>query len=67
MGDMRNAYRIFVGKPGEKEPLGRHRHRWEDNIRMDLSEIRCVLDSPGSLVNTVSIKGGEFFDWVNGC
>jgi hypothetical protein len=34
-----NAYNILVGKPEEKRPLGRCRHRWEDNIRMDLREI----------------------------
>jgi hypothetical protein len=39
MGDMRNAYRILVGKPEEKRPLGRPRRRWEDNIRMDLNKI----------------------------
>jgi hypothetical protein len=33
-----NAYRIFVGKPEGKRPLGRPRHRWEDNIKMDLGE-----------------------------
>jgi len=39
MGEMRNAYKILVGKPEGKRPLGRHRHRWEDNIRMGLREI----------------------------
>jgi len=39
MGDMRNAYRLLVGKPGGKRPLGRPKHRWEDNIRMNLREI----------------------------
>jgi hypothetical protein len=39
MGNKRNAYRILVGKPEGKSTLGRIRHRWEDNIRMDLSEI----------------------------
>jgi hypothetical protein len=38
-GEKRNAYRILVGKPEGKRPLGRPRRRWEDNIRMDLSEI----------------------------
>jgi hypothetical protein len=38
-GEKRNAYRILVGKPAGKRPLGRPRHRWEDNIRMDLREI----------------------------
>jgi hypothetical protein len=37
-GPKRNAYRILVGKPGER-PLERPRCRWEDNIRMDLREI----------------------------
>jgi hypothetical protein len=39
MGEKRNAYRIWVGKPERKRPLGRSRRRWEDNIRMDLREI----------------------------
>jgi hypothetical protein len=36
---MGNAYKILVGKPEGKRPLGRPRRRWEDNIRMDFSEI----------------------------
>jgi hypothetical protein len=39
MGKNRNAYRILVGKPERKGPLGRHRHRWEDNIKINLREI----------------------------
>jgi hypothetical protein len=39
MGQKRNAYRLLVGKPEEKRPLGRLRHRWVDNIRMDLGEV----------------------------
>jgi hypothetical protein len=38
MKEMRNVY-IFVGKPGGKRPVRRLRHRWEDNIKMDLREI----------------------------
>ena len=37
----RNAYRVFVGKPERKRPLGRLRHRWEDNIKMDLRVEGC--------------------------
>jgi hypothetical protein len=39
VGDTRNAYRILVGKPEGKRPLGRTRRRWVDNIIMDLREI----------------------------
>jgi hypothetical protein len=39
MGDTRNAYRILVGKPEGKRPLGRPRRRWVDNIKMDFTEI----------------------------
>jgi hypothetical protein len=37
----RNAYRLLVGKPDGKRPLGRPRCRWVDNIRMDLGEVGC--------------------------
>jgi hypothetical protein len=40
MEEKRNAYRILVGKPEGKRPLGRPRRRWVDNIKMDLREIR---------------------------
>jgi hypothetical protein len=39
MGETRNAYRILVGEPEGKRPLGRPRCRWVDNIKMDLREI----------------------------
>jgi hypothetical protein len=39
MGETRNAYRILVGKPEGKRPLGRPNRRWVDNIKMDLREI----------------------------
>jgi hypothetical protein len=39
MGETRNAYRILVGKPEGKRPLGRPRRRWMDNIKIDLREI----------------------------
>jgi hypothetical protein len=40
-GEGRDVYRVLVGKPEGKRPLGRHRRRWEDNIKMDLQEVRC--------------------------
>jgi hypothetical protein len=39
IGEKRNAYRLLVGKPEGKSPLGRPRRGWEDNIKMDLLEI----------------------------
>jgi hypothetical protein len=39
MGEIRNAYRILVGKPEGKIPLGMSRHRWEVNTKMDLREM----------------------------
>jgi hypothetical protein len=36
MKDMRNSYKILVGNPEGKRQLGRRRHMWEDNIRIDL-------------------------------
>jgi hypothetical protein len=41
MGEERNVYRVLVGKPERKRPLGRPRRRWEDGIRMDLRKIGC--------------------------
>jgi hypothetical protein len=63
MGEKRNAYRILVGKPEGRRPLGRTRRRWVDNIKIDLREIGWdVVDSVDlaqdrdqwrALVNTV--------------
>jgi hypothetical protein len=39
MGEKRNAYRLLVGKPEGKRPLGKPRRRWVNNIRMDLVEV----------------------------
>ena len=41
MGEKKGVYRVLVGKPEEKRPLGRPRRRWVDNIRMDLQEMGC--------------------------
>ena len=40
MGEGRGVHRVLVGKPDGKRPLGRPRRRWEDNIKMDLREVR---------------------------
>jgi hypothetical protein len=40
MGEKRGAYRVLVGKPEVKRPLGRPWLRWENNIKMDLQEVR---------------------------
>jgi hypothetical protein len=63
MGEKRNLYRILVGNPEGKRPLGRPRRRWVDNIKMDLREVGfCVInwidlaldrDQWRALVNTV--------------
>ena len=45
MGERRGVYRVLVGKPEGKRPLGRLRRRWEENIEMDLQEVECgVMD-----------------------
>ena len=41
MGDRKGVYRVLVGKPEGKRPLGRPRRRWEDNIKMDLQKVGC--------------------------
>jgi hypothetical protein len=44
MGMKRNTYRVLVGKPEEKRPLERPRHRWEDNVFTYISDYRQGLD-----------------------
>ena len=41
MGEGRGVYRVLVGKPEGKRPLGRPRRRWEANFKMDLQEVGC--------------------------
>jgi hypothetical protein len=76
MGARRGEYEILVGKPEGKRQLGRHRHIWEDNIKIDLQEVGCrVMDCIElaqdrerwrALVNAVmklrgAINAGNFF------
>jgi hypothetical protein len=65
MGERRGAYRILVGEPDGKRPLGKPRRRWKDNIKIDISAMgrhglagacECGNEPPGSL------KCGEFLD-----
>jgi len=62
MGERKGVHRVLVGKPEGKKPLGRPRHRWEDNIKMDLREVggggdwlelAQDMDRWRALVNTV--------------
>ena len=72
------VYRVLVGKPEGKRPLGRPRRRWEDNIKMDIQEVEFGgvdwielpqdRDRWRALVTAAiplgSIKCGEFLDWL---
>ena len=49
MGEGRVVHRILVGKPEGKRPLGKPRHRWEDNIKMDVQEVG---------------EGGDWMNWL---
>jgi len=63
MGERRGVYRVLVGKPEGRRPLGTPSLRWEDNIKMDLQEVGCggmdwielsqVMDRWRALVNAV--------------
>ena len=44
MGERRGPYTALVGKPERRRPLGRPRHRWEDNIKVDLREVGWGID-----------------------
>jgi hypothetical protein len=77
---MRNAYKILFGKPERRRILERYIYRWEGNIKMDLKEIGCELDSSGLGWGTVAvycehgnkasglfITRGEFLEHVSEC
>jgi hypothetical protein len=56
IGETRNSYRILVGKPEGKRPLGRSRRRWVDNIKIDLKRDRIVCT--GSIWLRIGTIGG---------
>jgi hypothetical protein len=41
MGERRGVYKVLVGIPEGNRPMGRSRHRWDDNMKMDLQELKC--------------------------
>jgi len=53
MEERRGVYRVLVGKYEGKRPLGRPRHRWEDNIKMDLQEVGVWIGSMWFRIGTV--------------
>ena len=58
MGERRGVYRVLVGKPEGKRPLGRPRHMWEDNIKMDLQEVGCGVWTGSSWLR-IGTGGGQ--------
>jgi hypothetical protein len=61
MGEDRGVYRVLVGKPEGKRPLGRPRRRWEDNIKIDLQKVRGVVGTGWSWLR-IGTGGGHL--WV---
>jgi hypothetical protein len=53
----RSVHRVLVGKPEGKRPLGRPRRRWEDNIKMDLQEVRGVVGAGWSGLRIGTVGG----------
>jgi hypothetical protein len=62
MGETRNAYKILVGKPEGKRPLGRLRRRWVDNVKMDLKEMG--MPWTGSIWRRIGTSGGLLCTWI---
>jgi hypothetical protein len=81
VGEMTNVYKILVGKPEGRRPLGRRRRRWKDNIKLDLKAKGCegadsiYLSRQGPVAGSCEhgnglsgyIKGGELFEQLNDC
>jgi hypothetical protein len=58
IGEGRGVYRVLVGKPEGRRPLGRPRRRWEDNVKMDLQEVGCGVWSGSSWLR-IGTGGGH--------
>jgi hypothetical protein len=54
MGERRGVHRVLVGETEGKRPLGRHRRRWEENIKMDFQDVRWT----GSIWLRIGTDGG---------
>ena len=63
VGEKRGVYRVSVGKPEGKRPLGRPRRRWEDNIKMDLEEVGCGVWTGSSWLRIAHVAGN--CEWGN--
>jgi len=61
MGDRRGAYRVLMGRPEGKRPLGRPRIRWEDNIKMDFQKVGW-----GGMdwIDVTKVRRGDGFLWL---
>jgi hypothetical protein len=64
MGEDRGVHRVLVGKPEGKRQLGRPRHRWEDNIKMDLQEV--VGGAFGTGLSWLRIGTGGYGEGISG-
>jgi len=58
MGEIKGVYRVLMGKPEGNIPFGRHRPRWEDNIKMGLLEVGCGVWT-GSIWLRIETGGGR--------
>ena len=57
-GERRGVFRVLVGKPEGKRPLGRPRRRWEDNIKIELQEVGCGVWTGSSWLR-IGTRGGH--------
>jgi len=62
MVERRGVYRVLMGKPEGKRPLGRLRHGWEDNIKMDLQEVECGVWTVSRWLR-IGTGGGHLCVW----
>jgi len=63
MGEKRGVYRVLVGKPEGKGPLGRPRRRWEDNIKMDINPLNAELNP---ICHLLTLLGAHHIFHVSG-